>query len=148
MDLILSMDMDQSGGSVAFNIVKSTKKGDYMEGNARLAWKKLKRKYAPTTAPSLMRMSETYTNASLRKGSDPDVYITYLEDLRDHLELMNWKVTDTQFMVKVLNSLTPEYSTQVKLLEKRIDKQGADALTLEEIWEDLLLEFEHLQRTR
>ena len=148
MDLILSMNTDQSGGSVAFNIIKSTKKGDYKEGNARLAWKKLKKKYAPTTAPSLMRMSELYANANLRKGSDPDVYITYLEDLRDRLELMNWKVTDTQFMVKVLNSLTPEYSTQVKLLEKRIDKQGADALTLEEIREDLSLEFEHLQRTR
>ena len=148
MDLILSMDTDQSAGSVAFNIVKGTKKGDFKEGNARLAWKNLKKKYAPTTAPSLMRMSEMYTNAKLRKGADPDVYITYLEDLRDRLEQMDWKVTDTQFMVKVLNSLTPEYDTQVKLLEKRIDKSGNDALKLEEIREDLSLEYERFQRTR
>jgi hypothetical protein len=76
------------------------------------------------------------------------VYITYLEDLRDHLEQMNWMVMDTQFMVKVLNSLMPEYGTQVKLLEKRIDKAGAEALTLEEISEDLSLEYEHFQRAR
>jgi hypothetical protein len=84
----------------------------------------------------------------VRKGADPDVYIMYLEDLRDHLEQMNWVVMDTQFMVKVLNSLMPEYGTQVKLLEKRVDKAGAEALMLEEIWEDLLLKYEHFQRAR
>ena len=133
MELILSMDTDQPGGSIAFNIVKGTKKGKYKEGNARLAWINLKKKYAPMTAPSLMRMSELYTNAKLRKGADPDVYIMYLEDLRDRLEQMNWVVTDTQFMVKVLNSLMPEYGTQVKLLEKRVDKTRPEALMLEDI---------------
>ena len=69
MELILSMDTDQPGGSIAFNIMKGTKKGEYKEGNAKLAWKNLKKKYAPMTAPSLMRMSELYTNAKLQKGS-------------------------------------------------------------------------------
>jgi hypothetical protein len=148
MELILSMDTDQPGGSIAFNIVKGTKKGEYKEGNARLAWINLKKKYAPATASSLMRMSELYTNATLRNGADPDVYIMYLEDLRDHLKQMNWVVTDTPFMVKVFNNLMQEYGTQVKLLEKRVDKTGAEALMLEEIREDLLLEYECFQRTR
>ncbi len=69
------------------------------------------------------------------------MYITYLEDLRDHLKQMNWMVMDTQFMVKVLNS-------QVKLLETRVNKAGDEALTLEEIQENLLLEYEHFQRAR
>jgi hypothetical protein len=112
-------------------------------------WINLKnKKYAPMTAPSLTRVSELYMNAKLRKGADLDVYITYLEDLRDRLEQMNWVVMETQFMVKVLNSLTPEYGSQVKLLEKRVDKTGAEALTLEEIQEDLSLEYERFQRTR
>jgi hypothetical protein len=34
---------------------------------------------------------------------------------------------DTQFMVKVLKSLMPEYGTQVKLLEKRVNKAGDEA---------------------
>jgi hypothetical protein len=102
MELILSMDTDQPGGSIAFNIVKGTKKGEYKEGNVRLAWINLKKKYALMMAPLLMRMSELYMNAKLRKGADPDVYITYLADsLRDHLKQMNWVVTDTQFMVGV-----------------------------------------------
>jgi hypothetical protein len=33
-------------------------------------------------------------------------------------------VMDTQFILKVLNSLMPEYGTQVKLLEKRVNKAG------------------------
>jgi hypothetical protein len=57
-------------------------------------------------------------------------------------------VMDTQFMVKVLNSLMPEYGTQVKLLETRVNKAGDEALTLEEIQENLLLEYEHFQRAR
>jgi hypothetical protein len=65
MELILFMDTDQSGGSIAFNIVKGTKKGKYKEGNAKLAWKKLKKNYALMTSPLLMRMSELYINAKL-----------------------------------------------------------------------------------
>jgi hypothetical protein len=114
----------------------------------KLTWKNLKKKNAPTTAPSLMRMSELYMNAKLRKGADPDVYITYLEDLRDCLEQMNCVVMDTQFMLKMLNNLMPEYGNQVRLLDKRVNKTGAEALTLEEIQEDLLLEYECFKRTR
>jgi hypothetical protein len=42
----------------------------------------------------------------------------------------------------------PEYGNQVRLLDKRVNKTGAEALTLEEIQEDLLLEYECFQRTR
>jgi hypothetical protein len=37
MELIQSMDTHQRGGSVAFIIIKGTEKGEYKEGNARLA---------------------------------------------------------------------------------------------------------------
>jgi hypothetical protein len=43
MELILSMDTGQPGGSIAFKIMKGTKKGKYKEGNGKLAWKPLRR---------------------------------------------------------------------------------------------------------
>ena len=108
-DLILSMDDSKTSGRVAFNLVKSTKSKEYEDGHARLAWGKLQGKYAPKTAPTMTKLSEMYQCARLREGKDPAVYITYLEDLRNRLDEMEWKVTDTQFFVKILNSLTDEY---------------------------------------
>ncbi len=51
-ELILSIDTIQSGGKVAFSIVKGSKSTDYKDGNANKAWKGLKAKYQPNTAPS------------------------------------------------------------------------------------------------
>ena len=143
-DLILSMDTQKSGGRVAFNIVRGTKSKDYEDGNARTAWRNLTRKYAPKTAPTMTKLSQMYQNARLREGRDPDVFITHLEDLRTQLETMNWTVTDTQFMVKILNSLTDDYENQMEDLEKRIGKTGSDALTIEDIREELNLRYERL----
>ena len=96
------------------------------------------------TAPTMTKLSEMYQNARLREGKDPDVYITYLEDLRNRLEEMEWNVTDTQFFVKILNSLTDEYENQMEDLENKIGKTGNDALTIEEIREKLSLRYERL----
>ena len=41
-ELILSIDTTQSGGKVAFSIVKGSKSTDYKDGNANKAWKGLK----------------------------------------------------------------------------------------------------------
>jgi hypothetical protein len=43
-----------------------------------------------------------------------------LEDLRLKLEVMGLFMTDDQFMVQVLNSLTNDYELQMSILEKRI----------------------------
>ena len=84
-DLILSMDDQKAGGRVAFDLLKSsTKSKDYEDGNAR---------YAPKSAPTMTKLSEIYQCARLKEGKDPDVYITYLEDLRNRLEEMERKVT-------------------------------------------------------
>ena len=143
-DLVLSMDTDKPSGRVAFNIIRGTKTAEYADGNAALAWKRLKRKYEPNTAPTLMKLTQLYQNARLKKGRDPDVFVTYLEDLRSRLQVMNWEVTDTQFMVKILNSLPDDYENQMNVLERRIGSNGEDSLTIEDIREELNLRFERI----
>jgi hypothetical protein len=49
-----------------------------------------------------------------------ETWIKNLEDLRLKLEVMGSFMTDDQFMVQVLNSLTNDYKLQMLLLEKRI----------------------------
>ena len=139
-DLVLSMNTSTAGGRVAFNIIKSSKTDEYPKGNAAVAMAHLKRKYEPTTAPAMLKMSQTYQNATLKKGKDPDNFITYMEDLRTRLEPMGWKVDDTQFLVKILNSLPDDYEYQMNDMEKRI----GNGLTIEDVREELNLRFERL----
>jgi hypothetical protein len=82
MDLLLSIDTSGPLGRVAFDIIMGMKSPEYPNGNARLAWQRLKQKYAPTTAFALSTVYKKYAASKLRKGHDPDVFITYLQDLR------------------------------------------------------------------
>jgi hypothetical protein len=72
------MDTRESAGKVAFNIVKRLKSTDYAYGNALVAWKGLKRKYSPTTAPSLAKLHKQFYSAKLKKKVNPDIFIAYL----------------------------------------------------------------------
>ncbi len=105
-ELILMMDTEKSAGRVAFNIVKRSKTTDYPDGNADVAWKGLKRKYKPTSAPSLAKLHKQFYSAKLKKKVDPDIFITYLEDLRTRMEEMKSVMSDEQFMLHIPNNLT------------------------------------------
>jgi hypothetical protein len=50
-ELILLIDVSNSNSKIAFGIVKSCKSMEFEDGNAALAWKKLKKKYDPISAP-------------------------------------------------------------------------------------------------
>jgi hypothetical protein len=51
MDLILFIDVSNSNGKIAFGIVKSCESKELEDGNAALAWRKLKKRYDPVSAP-------------------------------------------------------------------------------------------------
>jgi len=142
-ELILSIDVSSSAGKIAFGIVKSCKTKEYEDGNAALAWEKLRKKYDPVSAPSLVKTERMFRESKLSKDEDPEVWITDLEDLRLKLELMGSSMTDNQFMVQVLNSLNEDYEIQMLLLEKRVGN-NENPLTIEELKEELSLRFERL----
>ena len=57
-ELILSIDDKTRNGKVAFNLVKGCKNKDFVDGNANLAWERLRNKFQPQSAPSLVKMEK------------------------------------------------------------------------------------------
>ncbi len=143
-ELILSIDTTQSGGKVAFSIVKGSKSTDYKDGNANKAWRGLKAKYQPNTAPSRTKLHSQFYQSQLRKTVDPEVWITEMEDLRARLEDAGSTMADDHFMTQILNCLTDEYLLEVKLMEKRIGATN-EPLTIEEMKNELGLAYERLR---
>jgi gag-polypeptide of LTR copia-type len=139
--LILSIDVKTSSSKIAFNMVKGCKDKDFTEGNATMAWERLKNKYEPTSAPSLVKRERLFRQSSLTRNEDPDAWISTLEELRTKLEDMGSIMTDDQFLIHVLNNLTTDYELQMVLLEKRIGDKS-NPLEVDELREELNLRYE------
>jgi hypothetical protein len=68
-ELILSIDDKTSSGKVAFNLVKGCKSKEYVDGNAFMAWERLKNKFEPLSVPSLCENGKTIPSMCLEEGS-------------------------------------------------------------------------------
>jgi gag-polypeptide of LTR copia-type len=140
---ILSIHVKSSEGKVAFNFVKGCKTKEYPDGNAATTWERLMNKFEPVSAPSMVKLEKQFRALSLKKGEDPEVWITELEDLLMRLEDLGSTVSDNQFMIHVLNNLTLDYDLQLALMEKRVGDMDRP-LSIEEIKAELILHFERL----
>jgi hypothetical protein len=143
-DLTLSIDTSTNYGKIAFDLIKSTITKDCPDGNAVKAWRLLKNKYEPDSGPTLARLSNQFYASKLRKGQDPDVFMTFLEDLRYKMDNLECGMSDKQFMIFVLNKLTKGYEIVVELLSRRIGNDY-DPLTVEELREELNLRYERIK---
>jgi hypothetical protein len=119
-ELILLIGIKASSGKVAFNIIKGCKTKDYPDGNGAIAWERLKNKYEPVSAPSMVKLEKQFRELSLKKGQDPEIWITELEDLCVKLENIGSCFTENQFMIHILNNLTSDYDLQLALMERRV----------------------------
>jgi hypothetical protein len=70
IELILSIDVSNSNGKIAFGIVKSCKSKEFEDGNAALAWDKVKKKYDPISASSLVKTEKMFRESRLGKNED------------------------------------------------------------------------------
>ena len=83
IDLLLSITAESETGRIAFQIVKGSKTKELSDGDARAAWKKLNSKFESTRAPNRLLLKEKFVNSRLKSArSDPDIWITQLEDLQ------------------------------------------------------------------
>ena len=108
-----------------------------------MAWNKLKAKYEPMSAPSMVKLDKQFRDSTLKNGEDPEVWITQLEDICVRLEDMGSSISERQFMIHILNNLTPDYDLQVALLERRVGDVD-NPLTVQEIRSELSLRYERL----
>ena len=148
-DVILSINHTTKQGKVAFSLVKNCKTSDYPEGNCKLAWDRLVAKYAPKTAPSLLKLKKQFANSKLGDAEmHPDEWITELESLRNDMDKISLsaKMTDQDFMIHVLNNLPVEYDVVLDGMESRLMLPDGDAnkLTIEDVRDKLNNRFERM----
>ncbi len=81
-DIVLSINHTTSSGKVAFSLIKNCKSNEFPEGNFKLTWERLVKKYEPHTSPKLLKLKKEFTIKCLDDVSmDPDEWITELESL-------------------------------------------------------------------
>jgi gag-polypeptide of LTR copia-type len=119
-ELILSIEVKTSSGKIAFNIVKGCKSKDYPDGNAASACEKLKNKFEPVSAPSLVKLDKQFIDSSLKKGQDPEVWITDLEDICVKIDDIGSSILENQFMIHILNNLTADYDFNLLCLKEEL----------------------------
>jgi hypothetical protein len=107
----------------------------------------LKNKYEPQSAPSLVKMEKQFRQSALKKGQDPDVWITELEDYRMKLDELGSSISENQFIFHILNNMTADYDLQLAMMEKRSNDK-INPLTVDEIRADLNLRFERLNEKK
>ena len=149
-DLMLSMNSDSSRGRVAFRLVKNCKSSEYPEGNSRLAWRRLNAKFASKTTTSLLGLKKRYENSSLQDPQDdPDDQISKLEGYMTEIETIDASsaISEKDLMLHVMNNLPKEYEVILDGLESRIDKSGAEKLTIEVIREKLNGRYERIKKS-
>jgi hypothetical protein len=83
----------------------------------------------------------------LKKGQDPNIWITELEYYRMRLEELGSSISDNQFILHILNNMTEDYDLQVAMMEKRVTDKS-NPLTIDEIRDDLNLRFERLNENK
>ena len=145
-DLLLLIDGEQAAGRVAFNIVRGSKTSELTDGDAALAWKRLSDKYEPKSAPSRLALKNEFTSKVLKNAnSDPDAWLTELEDLRVRLIAAGSKMDDEELLEHVLNNLPKEYEIVVSKLEDRLGAT-TDPLTIEDVRSALNLKYQRLSK--
>jgi hypothetical protein len=88
-------------------------------------------------------MEKQFWQCALKKGQDPDVWITELEDYRMKLDELGSSISDNQFIRHILNNMTYDYELQLAMMEKKLN-DNMNLLTVDEVRDDLKLRFERL----
>jgi hypothetical protein len=132
------LELCRSSRKVAFKIIRGCKTKDYPDANDDITRERLKNKYKPVSEPSMV-----VRKLSLKKGQDPEIWITELEDLRVKLEDKGSCITENQFMIHKMNNFTSDYHFHFALMERRFG-DADKPLIVEEVRREFNLRFEHL----
>ena len=147
-ELILFVDGNTEAGRVAFSIIRGAKTKRLKDGDANLAWIRLCNKYRSKSAPSRLNLKNKFTAMKLKNvKSDPDIWLTELEDLRLQLEEAGATMSEEDVMEHALNNLPDAYENVVAKLEDRIG-DSTNPLTIGQLREQLNLKFERLKGKR
>ena len=101
---------------VAFNLVDQAVSDELPDGDAKLAWDRLKGKYDSSSASTMVQLSKKFMDLKLTNSkTDPEEWIVELEILRARLERTSYKITENHLLVHILQNVPKEYDTVVEM---------------------------------
>jgi hypothetical protein len=68
----------------------------------------------------LVKLEKQFRQSSWKKGQDPDIRITELEDYQMRLEESGSSISNNEFMLHILNNMTDDFNLQLAMMEKRV----------------------------
>ena len=132
-DLLLSCQDD-----VTFGIVEEATSEMFKEGDARVAWNNLKKKFEPNTGAAKVHLKLEFQQMTLEEGEDPDEWINKLQLIRRRLKVFGADISEDDLILHILNNLPKTYETTEEICE---DDLTRGILTFESLRERLRAKF-------
>ena len=138
-DLMMSCENE-----VSFGVVDESISTQFPDGDARLAWKNLFKKYEPSTGAMKVELKLQFQQSTLSDvNEDPNEWITKLELIRRRFKTLGHEVSDEDIVLHVLNNLPTEYENLVEANEKLLTKGN---LKFEDLKDKISAKFRRLQK--
>jgi hypothetical protein len=110
--------------STAISIVRLYyKTDDYPDGNVYDAFQALEKHYTIHSVATIQKLLGDFFDKKLKKGQSPSIYIAAMENLRDKIKMVDptQAVSDQSLILRILNTLPPDYKITVQILEMKLD---------------------------
>ena len=130
-ELILSIDHSTPSGRVAFSLVESSCGGDHPNGNVKIAWQSLSKRFEPQTITELTNLEQKFYKSELTScESDPDVWFAQLENWRTRIKALNDKsaISDHVMTMHILSHLPNEYENTIENAMDNVSTLGLEGL--------------------
>ena len=128
---------------INFGIVFNAKSWLFPEGDAYLAWVRLRAKHQPTTNSQKIMLRREFHRSRLGKATrSPDEWIEEMEIIRSRLSALGVQIYDDDLVMQILEGLPKEYDMLVTLLHARYK---IDDLTIESLREELNMYYDRMK---
>jgi len=129
--------------NVNFGIVFNSKSIIFPEGDAYMAWTRLKQKHEPQTNAQKVMLRKAFHQSRLKKNEDPDEWVENMHGMMYRLQGLGVDITEQDLVLQILEGLPSTYDPLVILLN---DKNKKGELTVAELREELTTLYDRQSR--
>ena len=152
-DLVLSMNSETKKGMAAWTLVDNAVTTANPDGDAAMAYKKLRNRYMPKDLAALISLEEIFVECKLESvDEDPDVWITKLETtmtLINKCEVTGTsKKTPTDLICHILASCPEEYDGAIAQLHDTLETLPSTEDKLERVRVKLIERYKRIRKNR
>ena len=116
-DLVLACHAD-----IGYDLVDEAVTTNLPEGDANLAWNKLKERFDPQDTADKFRLKGKFTRSKLSAWKEnPEDSIMRLKIKRTKLKRINHIISDKDLMINILNNLPEEYESKIEQVKKEME---------------------------